>query len=220
LDEGADGVELDVRLCADGVPVVFHDTTLARATGGTDARAVHEVAFQELPSLRGGERIPRLSEALDALRDRLVNVEIKADVTEASRLGDVRQRLRLVRATAAVVKQASHVEVVFSSFDPLMVVALAAVSPRTPRAILVGTTTPRIATALPLAMRPAVVAAHLDDALLTRARVERLLRAGLRVAAWTVNDPARAEALVALGVAWIITDAPAAIVSAISRRRT
>ena len=209
-----------MRLTADGVPVVFHDTTLARATGGADARAVHEVTYADLPALRGGERIPRLSEALGALRDRLVNVELKADVAVASRLAEVPQRWRLVRATAAVVKRAKNVEVVFSSFDPLMVVALAAVLPRTPRAILVGTTTPRVATLLPLAMRPAVVAAHLDDALLTRARVERLLRAGLRVAAWTVNDPARADALVALGVAWIITDAPASIVRATSRRRT
>jgi len=205
-----------VRLTGDGVPVVFHDTTLARATGGADERAVHKVAYAELPLLRGGERIPRLEDALDALRDRLVNVEIKADVAPTSRLGEVPQRLRLVRATAAVVKKAQRVETVFSSFDPLIVVALAAVLPRVPRAILVGTTTPRVATALPLAMRPALVAAHLDETLLTRARVERLLRAGLRVAAWTVNDPARADALAALGVAWIITDAPGAI----SRRRT
>ncbi|MEA2751598.1 MAG: glycerophosphoryl diester phosphodiesterase [Myxococcales bacterium] len=205
-----------MRLTADGVPVVFHDTTLARATGGADPRAVHRVAYAELPLLRGGERIPRLVEALDALRDRLVNVEIKADVAVASRLGEVPQRLRLVRAAAAVVKQAKNVEVVFSSFDPLMVVALAAMLPRVPRAILVGTTTPRVATALPLAMRAAVVAAHLDDSLLTVARVRRLLGAGLRVAAWTVNDPARADALAALGVAWVITDAPGAI----SRRRT
>jgi glycerophosphoryl diester phosphodiesterase len=204
-----------VRLTADGVPVVFHDTTLARATGGADGRAVHKVTYADLPSLRGGERIPRLGDALDALRDRLVNVEIKADVAPTSRLGEVPQRLRLVRAAAAVVKRALHVEVVFSSFDPLIVVALAAVLPRVARAILVGTTTPRVATALPLAMRAAVVAAHLDETLLTPVRVERLLRAGLRVAAWTVNDPARADALEALGVSWIISDAPGAI----SRRR-
>ncbi len=205
-----------MRLTADGVPVVFHDTTLTRATGGADDRAVHKVAHADLPLLRGGERIPRLDEALEAMRDRLVNVELKADVAPTARLGEVAQRLRLVRATAVVVKRAARVETVFSSFDPLIVVALAAALPRVPRAILVGTTTPRVATALPLAMRPAVVAAHLDDALLTRARIERLLRAGLRVVAWTVNDPARADALAELGVAWVITDAPGAI----SRRRT
>ena len=196
--------------------MVFHDTTLARATGGADDRAVHKVAQADLPLLPGGERIPRLDEALEAMRDRLVNVELKADVAPTARLGEVAQRLRLVRATAAVVKRAARVETVFSSFDPLIVVALAAVLPRVPRAILVGTTTPRVATALPLAMRPAVIAAHLDDSLLTRSRIERLLRAGLRVVAWTVNDPARADALAELGVAWVITDAPGAI----SRRRT
>lgn len=205
-----------MRLTADDVPVVFHDPTLARATGGADARAVHQVAFADLPLLGSGERIPRLEDALDLLRERLVNVELKADVSPASRLGAVPQRLRVVRMTAAAVKRAARVEVVFSSFDPLSVVALLAAAPRIPRAILVGTTTPRMATVLPLTMWPAVVAAHLDDALLTSERIERLLRAGLRVAAWTVNDPARADALAALGVAWIISDAPGAI----CRRRT
>lgn len=206
-------------MSADGIAVVFHDTTLARATAGADSRAVHKVAFAELPTLAGGERIPRLVDALDAMGERLVNVEIKADVAPMSLLGDVPERLRLVRAAAAVVKKAPRARVVFSSFDPLVVVALAAVLPRTPRAILVGTSTPRAATALPLAMRPAIVAAHLDQSLITAARVERLLRSDLRVVAWTVNDPDRAVALAALGVAWIITDAPAAIVSALSPRR-
>lgn len=204
-----------MRLTADGVPVVLHDTTLERSTGGADSRPVHRVRFAELPLLSGGERIPRLADALAALRGSVVNVEIKADVAPMSILGDVPDRLRLVRATAAVVKESREVEVVFSSFDPLMVVALAAVAPRTPRAILVGTTTPRAATALPLAMRPAVVAAHLHESLLTAQRVERLLRAKLRVAAWTVNDPARARSLVAMGVSWIITDSSRAVVAAL-----
>jgi glycerophosphoryl diester phosphodiesterase len=219
IAEGADGVELDVRLTSDGEVIVFHDTTLARATGGSDARAVHKVAYADLPVLPGGERIPRLGDALDAMRGRIVNVEIKADVAPISMLGDVPERLRLVRAAAAAVKRAAAVDVVFSSFDPLSVVALVAVLPRVPRAILVGTRTPRAATALPLGMRPAIVAAHLDETLATAGRVERLARSGLRVAAWTVNDADRAAALVALGVKWIITDAPGLVVSALSRRR-
>jgi glycerophosphoryl diester phosphodiesterase len=213
LAEGADGVELDVRLTADGVPVVFHDKTLARATNGADARKLQRVALADLPLLAGGERIPRLVEVLDLMRGYIVNVEIKADVSPATLLGDVPDRLRLVRATAAVVKKAARVEVVCSSFDPLVVVALAAVLPRTPRAILVDKSTPRAASALPIAMRPAVVAAHLEDSLITAARVERLTRAGLRVVAWTVNDPARAAALSKLGVSWLITDDPALIVA-------
>lgn len=202
-----------MRLTLDGVPVVFHDTTLARATAGRDTRAVHKVAFADLPALSTGERIPRLVEALDALRARIVNVEVKADVEPTSLLGDVPERLRLVRATAAAVKSTPGAEVVLSSFDPLVVVALTAALPRVPRAILVGAKTPRAATALPLALRPAIVAAHLDESLVTAARVDRLSRAELRVVAWTVNDPLRAVFLVSLGVSWIITDAPGKVLA-------
>ena len=179
---------------------------------------MQQVRFADLPVLPGGERIPRLADALEAMRGRIVNVEIKADIAPTSLLGDVPDRLRLVRAAVAVVKSASGVDVVFSSFDPLIVVALVAMLPRVPRAILVGTTTPRAATALPLAMRPAVVAAHLHDTLLTEARIARLVRSELRVAAWTVNDPERAQRLISLGVSWIITDTPKTITAALTRR--
>ncbi len=206
--EGADGVELDVRLTADGVPVVFHDPVLARSSPGEVVRSLARVSAADLPLLAGGERIPRLVDALAALRGHLVNVEIKTDVAALSLLGDVPDRLRLVRAAAAAVKSVGGVEVRFSSFDPLVVMALAAIAPRVPRAILVDRSTPRAATALALGMKPAVIAAHLHESLLTPARAGRLQRSGLRLAAWTVNDPARAAALVALGVTWLITDCP------------
>ena len=217
--EGADGVELDVRLTADGVPVVFHDAELAQGSSGAPRRPMQGVAAADLPPLEGGERIPRLVEALEALRGTLVNIEIKTDVAPRSVLGEVPERLRLVRATAAAVQRVGGVEAVFSSFDPLVVASLAAIAPRVPRAILVGSSTRRVATALALAMKPAVVAVHLEEALCTPARVGRLLRAGLRLAAWTVNDPERADALVELGVTWLITDAPGAIVAALASKR-
>ena len=106
----------------------------------------------------------------------------------------------------------------FSSFDPLVVVALAAVAPRVPRAILVDRTMPGTSTALALAMRPAVVAAHLHHSLLTPLRAARLTRSGLALAAWTVNDADRAKDLVGLGVSWLITDAPGLLVSALGPR--
>lgn len=208
LDEGADGVELDVRLSADGVPVVLHDPTLARVTEGEDTRPVHRVSVRELPPLEGGVRIPSLDDALELLRGRVANVELKADVSPAARLGEVSDRLRLVRAVTRAVARHRDVEVVFSSFDPLIVLALAAVAPRVPRAILVDPHMPRATTALPIAMRPAVVAAHIHQRVATARRVARLRYAGLRVVAWTVDDPARARELVECGVEWIITDWP------------
>jgi glycerophosphoryl diester phosphodiesterase len=202
------------------VAAVFHDATLARATGGSDTRAVARVSYADLPRLEaeggGGEPVPRLRDALAAMHGRVVNVELKSDVLATTLHRDVRQRLRLARAAIAAIADAPGADVVFSSFDPLLVLALAALAPRIPRAILVDRSTPRLATALPLALRGVVVAAHLEERLATPARVARLRGAGLRVAAWTVNDPARAVELAASGVTWLITDQPAVLIAALA----
>ncbi|MBS2016729.1 MAG: glycerophosphodiester phosphodiesterase [Deltaproteobacteria bacterium] len=204
LAEGAEGVELDVRLTADGVPVLVHDPALA------DGRLVGAVKRADLPPA-----IATLGDALDALRGKIVNVELKGDLRPGTVTLDAAARISLARTAARAVADARGVEVVFSSFDPTIVLALAAIAPRVERAILVGPRTPRAAMPLVLGMRPAVHAAHLEDSLVTRERVQRLLAARLRVCAWTVNDEARADELVRWGVDWLITDRPAAI----TRRR-
>jgi glycerophosphoryl diester phosphodiesterase len=74
-----DMVEIDVRRCASGEVVVFHDETLDRLTAGTGP--VSEHALDELPPVTVGkttEPIPTLAETLDALPDGIgVNVELK-----------------------------------------------------------------------------------------------------------------------------------------------
>jgi glycerophosphoryl diester phosphodiesterase len=198
LDEGADGVELDVRLCATGEPVLLHDPAL------TDGRRVHALPRAELPPA-----VADLADALDVCTGRLVNVEVKPDVP---------RRLSLARAVVRTIARARNVDVVLSSFDPAIVLACAALAPRVRRAILVGPRTPRLGTALPLALRRVVSAAHLEDALLHPKRIERLRSARLGVVAWTINDAERAQKLAALGVGCIITDRPAAIVRALATR--
>jgi glycerophosphoryl diester phosphodiesterase len=203
--EGADGVEIDVRLTASGDAVLAHDPSLNRMTGGADARPIHAVRRAELPPLADGSKIPDLAAALDVARGKIVNVEIKPDVP--SRLG-------LVCAVARDVHRArgrGGPEVVVSSFDPRVVVGFSALSRGVPVGVLVGSRTPRLATALPIALRRLAAAAHLEDGLVTPPRVGRLRRMGLRVVAWTVNEPARAAELARLGVEWVITDRPSAI---------
>ncbi len=52
IDDGADGIEFDVRLAADGIPVIIHDETLRR-TGGIDRR-VNEMTSAELAEIDVG----------------------------------------------------------------------------------------------------------------------------------------------------------------------
>ena len=77
---GADGVEYDVQLSADGHPVVFHDTSLERTTGAT--RRVLDLPLSELERLPAGFhrgatcRVPRLESVLERVGG-IQNLEIK-----------------------------------------------------------------------------------------------------------------------------------------------
>lgn len=96
LAAGADGLELDVHLSADGVPVVHHDGTLDRTTsasGPIGARTVDELARVDAGyhflDARGAfafrsQRIgvPTLAEALARYRDVPIIVEMKVDSAE------------------------------------------------------------------------------------------------------------------------------------------
>src|SRR5512136_697214 len=83
VELGADGVELDVQLSADGAVVVIHDFTVDKTTDGTGRVAAKTLA--ELKALDAGsrfspqfagERIPTLAEVFEAIDGKLlVNVE-------------------------------------------------------------------------------------------------------------------------------------------------
>lgn len=177
-----------MRRCATGELVLAHDPHLA------DGRKVARVAHADAPWAT-------LEDALDLLAGKVVNVEVKPDQP---------RRFAVCAEVARVLRRSRARNIVLSSFDPGLVLALAAVAPRVERGMLVGERTPRLATHLPLLLRRAIVAAHLHDPLVTPAVAERLHAAGLRLCVWTVNDIARGEALRAMGVHTLITDTPGA----------
>ncbi|MGM0420970.1 MAG: glycerophosphodiester phosphodiesterase [Bacillota bacterium] len=84
-EDGADGIELDVHLSADGVPVVIHDETLERTTNAEGK--VNEYRADKLRSLDAGsyfssefelEGVPTLAEVLELAPDfKVVNIELK-----------------------------------------------------------------------------------------------------------------------------------------------
>src|SRR5690625_6609337 len=92
VEEGADGIELDVHLSKDGELVVIHDDTLDRTTNGTGR--VQDKDLDELKTYDAGswfdskfasERIPLLQEVIDILPDDVfLNVEIKNSPTVRS----------------------------------------------------------------------------------------------------------------------------------------
>lgn len=101
LTAGMDGFELYAQPTRDGVCVVLHDEDLSRTANG--AGQVRKMKAAELPSLKNGERLPRLADVLD-LPARLINVELKGEP-------GWQQALAAVEAAEALDR------VVFSSFE-------------------------------------------------------------------------------------------------------
>jgi glycerophosphoryl diester phosphodiesterase len=123
LELGIDGIELDVQVTRDGVPVVFHDFTLTRLTGTRGRLA--DRTWAELQKLRvRGETIPTLADALSLTRKRaIVQIEIKKAVSVAPVL-------------AAIRKAASTGNVILASFEHDILREAAALAPKLPRMLI------------------------------------------------------------------------------------
>ena len=197
LAAGIRAFELDVHVTRDGVPVVFHDHSLRRLTG--DRRRIASCTWAQLRRLRvaGCERIPRLADVLQLLRGRaLVQIEVKRGTPAAPVIAVVRR----ARAEPCV-----HL----ASFSGCIVRKCARLAPDIPRELIAHR--PRTARGLLARMRAVEARGlSLDQRLIRSASLVRQLHAaGAAVWCWTVNDPARARRLAALGVDGIISDNPA-----------
>ena len=118
VQQGADGIELDAKLTADGKVVIIHDPTVERTTGASGR--VKDMSLVELRSLDVGnffsekyqnEKIPTLEEVFEAVGKRtFINVEL----TNYSSPRD-----HLVESVCALVKKFGlQKRVLFSSFLP------------------------------------------------------------------------------------------------------
>jgi len=202
--QGADGVELDVMLCASGEVVVIHDEAVDRTTDGKGrVRDLPLAALRRLDAGQG-QRIPTLEEVIAATADAdppfLLNIELKPSLA---------RRGALAQAVVAVVRAGGcAARALFSSFDPLMVRRLAQLAPEVPRGILYHHAMPALLRRVWLGPLAPHEFCHPDIGLVTPAMVRRLKAQGKRVNTWTVNDPAQAAYAAACGVHGIIGDSP------------
>jgi glycerophosphoryl diester phosphodiesterase len=207
-DQGANAIELDAKLSADGVVVVIHDSTVDRTTNGSGA--VRSLSLSRLKSLDagsffssqfGGEPIPTLEEVLAAVGSRLL---INIELTNYSSPGD-----RLVEKTVELVRT-FHLEgsILFSSFHPLNLLHAQRLLPEVPRAILAlpGRKGWWARSFMLRSISPHAVNPYLSDA--NQAYINRQHVSGRKVNVWTVNDPGDLERLTLEGADGLITDDP------------
>ncbi|HKP28130.1 MAG TPA: glycerophosphodiester phosphodiesterase family protein [Gemmatimonadales bacterium] len=84
IEQGADALELDVRLSADEIAVVIHDPSIDRTTNGTGAVAGLTLEELQRADAGGGARIPTLRAVLEAFPTIPILLEVKAPEAQAA----------------------------------------------------------------------------------------------------------------------------------------
>jgi glycerophosphoryl diester phosphodiesterase len=209
---GARWVEFDAKLTRDGIVILMHDDTLDRTTTGHGpvAGASHTM-IRELDAGAWygdrwrGARVPTLAEALLLLAElgMYANIEIKPSP------GREAETARSIGETVRRCWPAERMRPLLSSFSRTSLAAIRDSAPEMPRGLLIWEYGADWAVA---AAGLGCASIHCADRHLTPQWATDIRSAGYALAAYTVNDPARAVELFDWGVQCIITDCPDLII--------
>lgn len=201
-EQGAAGVELDVRRAKDDALVVHHDAILP------DGRAIVDLTRADLPA-----EVALLGAALDACDEGglLVNIEIKnmegdTDHDPSEQLADA--------VTALIQQRGAHARVIVSSFSLATIDRVREIDPTIATGYL---TSPRWDQlhCLERAVDHGHVALHPHHTTVGADLVAKAHELGIAINTWTVDDPDRIRWLAELGVDGIITNVPDVALSAL-----
>jgi glycerophosphoryl diester phosphodiesterase len=217
-EKGADAVEFDVKLTADGKVIVLHDQTVDRTTNGSgNVTKLPLSVLQELeagvqfPGQFPGERIPSLDEVFETIGKHVcMNVEL----TNYSTPND-----SLVPKVVELVKRHRLQErVLFSSFFARNLQKARLLIPEIPRGLL---TLPGLmglwGRTLGWRGDYAALNPYITD--INTRLVDLVHASGKRVNAWTVSTEPDIMRMIGLGVDGIITDDPALVLRLLGRRK-
>ena len=207
IDAGADAVEFDVRMTADGHAVVMHDPDVSRTTDGTGL--VSELTLEELRKLA----IPTLREALECLAGRAAaDIEIKNLPGEP---GFTAERELTVEATLDALDAVSFPgQVIVSSFNPASIAHSRRLRPDVPTGLLTSYDVDADEAlgraradghpwVLPFVLKVLEEDDGFDD---------RVHAGGALLGVWIADDPETARRLFELGADAVATNDPRAIV--------
>ncbi|WP_411057464.1 glycerophosphodiester phosphodiesterase [Streptomyces sp. E11-3] len=230
IEDGADALECDVRLTADGHLVCVHDRRVNRTSNGRGAVSALELAdlaALDFGSWKNREDGPEwedtsvltLERLLELVADAGRRVELAIETKHPTRwAGQVEERLLhlLKRFGLDAPETAAESPVRIMSFSARSLQRVRAAAPTIPTVYLMQFVTPRLRDGrLPEGVGIAgpgmrIVRSH-------PAYIEKLQRAGNQVHVWTVNDPADVELCARLGIDAIITNRPREVLHQLGR---
>ncbi|ALM52755.1 glycerophosphodiester phosphodiesterase family protein [Halomonas huangheensis] len=236
LDDGADLVEIDVRLSADGVVVLSHDASLNRLIG--DERRIADLDWTTMAALDvgtgfshayAGEPIASLQQALETARGRAsLVIELKPERGDEKRLLDAvmselyrerdwRVACRATAEDALQREQCGNPRIFEDSWlATLSYRQLVEIDRSAPEARSILLAEWSLPSALP---RDRFDALGLRHSQIDHNEVERAHQADYQLFAWTVNQPGQMARLLDMGVDGIITDRPDRLAALLDERR-
>lgn len=189
--DGADMIEFDVRLSADGIPVVIHDERTGRTARENLRVARCDAARLRTVRLKNGEPLPFLDDVLDLVGGRVpVNIEVKS-------AGGMKAVSR------ALVAAGYTGEVLLSSGLREECAAASSSCPGIPCGLVTGRPS---ASDIAFCLRHALPSIHPDHRRLSVLRIRKVLESGLTLFPYTVDDPDRFLDLVASGAAGVFSN--------------
>jgi len=224
IADGADGIEFDVRLSRDHVPVVIHDACLQRTA--LRPELVRDLSAAELRSVDVGSwfslsgkdaqaysevTIPILSDVLDLFDDvdAVLYLEMKCERGAAAKLASaIAQAIRGRSIAERIVIECFELAALgeIRDRDPhLRTAALFEPKLRQPLSIL------RAQGLIKLAREWKVDEVALHHKLARRNLIKQAIQNDLKVAVWTVDSPDWINRSLALGISAVITNDPAAM---------
>ncbi|MEW2254080.1 glycerophosphodiester phosphodiesterase [Streptomyces sp. NPDC047869] len=243
IEDGADALECDVRLTADGHLVCVHDRRVNRTSNGRGAVSALELAdlaaldfgsWKTREAWRGRDEEPdwehrpedpadtsvlTLERLLELVADSGRRVELAIETKHPTRwAGQVEERLLHLLKRFGLDAPASAAEspVRIMSFSARSLHRVHAAAPTLPAVYLMQFVSPRLRDGrLPAGVR--IAGPSIRILRNHPAYVERLKRAGHQVHVWTVNEPADIDLCAELGVDAIITNRPRAVLHRLGR---
>ena len=244
IEDGADALECDVRLTADGHLVCVHDRRVNRTSNGRGAVSALELAdlaaldfgswknrdawrgrdeepdWEHRPEDREGTSVLTLERLLELVSDAGRRVELAIETKHPTRwAGQVEERLLTLLKRFGLDAPATAAEspVRIMSFSARSLHRVRAAAPTLPTVYLVQWLSPRLRDG----RLPAGVGIAGPSVRIVRSHpgyVEQLKQAGHQVHVWTVNEPEDVDLCVRLGVDAIITNRPRAVLDQLGRR--
>jgi len=205
---GSDGIEFDVRLTRDGVPVIIHDNTLRRTTGLS--HPIADLTWSELESLEVA--VPSLEELFTLFEENNLMLFLEMKVDSAA------EHAPLAEACCKLVDEHSFKERVFvECFDLAALEVVKSIDPELKTAALFQPrlTRPSVSDQRIIDHAKAVGASALalHYRLARESLVQKAIDADMRVAVWTVDDPEWIARAKSIGIEALITNNPAAMLA-------